>query len=45
MFPVASFQKHKDLHVVHVNYNIRPDSDEDATLVTRYCLEHESPFT
>lgn len=43
MFLLHHFRTTKNLHVVHVNYNIRPDSDEDAKLVTRYCLEHGIP--
>lgn len=44
MFLLHHFKNASNIHVVHVNYNIRADSHEDTKLVTEYCKQYDIPL-
>ena len=44
MYLLHFYKNEKNIHVAHVNYNIREDSGEDETLVESYCKQHSIPF-
>lgn len=44
MFLLHHYRNASNLHVAHVNYNIRPDSHLDMKLVAEYCDQYSIPF-
>lgn len=44
MFLLHEYKNVEGIHVAHVNYHIRSDSDLDEQLVANYCKTHSIPF-
>lgn len=44
MLLLYHYKNVKNIHVVHINYGIRDDSDEDELLVKEFCNKYEIPL-